>query len=299
VLQSALLGSVSAVGSINSTPVIDLASNTLYVMIYTLENLSYVYRLHALDLGTLADKVTPVVVQATAQLDDRSNRSFVPGANQQRSALLEANGNIYTAFGSFCDRSANITRGWLLGWQTGSLTTLAANKITNKLTRAQSPDGFLLAGIWMSGFGVAADGAGLYFATGNSDFSGTTYNSTYNLSESVVKMSSDLTRVLNYFTPSGAEGVVFLGQNDGDFGSGEVLLLPGQPGNLDLAVAAGKAGIMYLLDRHYLGGHHNPDRELGTFSTGSCWCGECYLTGWDGIGRVVSSGGSNIVIWRL
>jgi hypothetical protein len=303
VVQSALPGQCnnnSAVVGINSTPVIDRASNTLYVMIYTLENNSYVYRLHALGLGTLADKMTPVVVQATAQLVDGSHWSFVPGANRQRAALLEANGNIYAAFGSFCDGSANIARGWLLGWQTGSLTRLAANEITNKLVPAQSPNNFLLSGIWMSGSGVAADGGGnLYFVTGNSDFSGTTYNSVFNLSESVVKMPPDLAKVSGYFTPSDPDGVELLDQYDGDFGSGGILVLPRQPGNLDLAVAAGKAGIMYLLDRHHPGGHHSPERALGRFSIGSCWCAESYFTGWDGVGRVVSSGGSNIIVWRL
>ena len=44
---------------INGTPVIDRASNTMYVIIYTLEPGGPIYRIHALDLRTLIDKVPP------------------------------------------------------------------------------------------------------------------------------------------------------------------------------------------------------------------------------------------------
>jgi hypothetical protein len=301
--QSSLPGQCnnnSAVVGINSAPVIDLASNTLYVMVYTYENGTQVYRLHALDLTTLQDKTTPAVVQATATLSDGSQWSFEPGYARQRNALLEANGNIYAGFASFCDNYANISRGWLLGWQVGSLTPLPANRLNNMLTPAQSPNDFFLSDIWASGYGVAADGAGnLYFATGNSDLSGTTYNPRYNLSESVIKMSPDLTTVRSYFTPTGAQGVAALDRTDNHTGSGGVLVVPAQPGNLYLATAAGKVGQMYLLNRTNLGGCHNPNQVLGTFSIGGCWCGESYFEGWDGVARIVSSGGDQIIIWRL
>ena len=52
---------------------------------------------------------------------------------RQRPGLLEANGNIYAGFGSFCDFSASMSRGWLLGWQAGSLTPLAANRLNDTL----------------------------------------------------------------------------------------------------------------------------------------------------------------------
>src|SRR5256885_17222586 len=37
---------------INSTPVIDLSSNTMYVVIYTQDTSGPAYRIHALDLGS-------------------------------------------------------------------------------------------------------------------------------------------------------------------------------------------------------------------------------------------------------
>jgi hypothetical protein len=50
---------------ITSTPAIDPATGTLFVVSYTLESGPPVYRLHALDLGTRAEKLGgPVVITA-------------------------------------------------------------------------------------------------------------------------------------------------------------------------------------------------------------------------------------------
>jgi hypothetical protein len=146
----------------------------------------------------------------------------------------------------------------------------------------------------------------LFVVTGNSDSnkntSATSYSPTNNLQESVVKLSPDLGTVLSYFTPSGPAGVIPLDHDDIDFGSGGVMLLPYQPGPRQrLATAAGKIGQMFLLDRNNLGGYNpnGPNNVLGTFDIGGCWCGQSYFLGSDGVGRVVSSGGNNAIVWRL
>ena len=104
----------SANVGITSTPVIDLTSSTIYVMVYTYANHVSSYLLHALDLATLQDKVTAKVVSASAELSNGNVYKFNPAASRQRSGLLEANGNIYAGFASFCDNKANLSRGWLL-----------------------------------------------------------------------------------------------------------------------------------------------------------------------------------------
>jgi hypothetical protein len=301
--QSALPGQCnnnSGVVGINSTPVIDLASSTMYVMVYTYDNNAPTYRLYAIDLSTLSDKAS-VTVSASARLSNGSTYTFDPSVSRQRSALLLAsNGNIYAGFASFCDINANLSRGWLLGWRPGSLTPLPANHLDDQL--AKSTNNFFLSSIWMSGYGVAADASSyLYFATGNSDYSGTSYSTTTNLSESIVKMSPDLTSVVSFFTPGSSFGVKYLDQTDNDTGSGGVMLLPDQPGfTAGLAVQAGKVGQMYLLNRSNLGGYRpNKNNVLGIYSIGGCWCGDSYFQGWDSTGRIVSSGGSNIIIWRV
>jgi hypothetical protein len=288
---------------INSTPIIDPATQTIYLIVYTFETGAPVYRLHALDLTTLVDKSPAVVVAASHRLSNGATYNFNPAVTRQRAALLEANGNIYAGFASFCDQAADQSRGWVLGWQAATLTPLAGNALIDR--EARSPDDFFLTAIWMSGYGVAADEQGsLMFVTGNSDYNGATYNRTLNLSESVVKLSSDLTQVQSYFTPDApGNDVATLDQSDTDFGSGGVMVLPKQPGaHPRMAVAAGKAGILYLLNRDSLGAFHNDgvDHVLDQVDIqGGCWCGPSYYQGADGIGRVVSSGGDTAIVWKV
>ncbi len=283
---------------IDSTPVIDLSSNTIYVIAYTQDSTGPAYRIHALDLGSLTDKITPTVVAASHTLLDGTTFNFNATYQRQRPALLLANGNIYAGFGSFCDFSANLSRGWLLGWNAATLAPLSANRMND--TQPNSPDSFFLSSIWMSGYGPAADDSGnILFVTGNSDYSGTTYDGVSNIQESVVKVSSDLTTVLDLFTPSNQSN---LDQGDTDFGSGGVLVLPDQPGSTPhLAVAAGKFGSMYFMNEDHLGGYSTTKNNvLGTYQVGGCWCGESYFVDpTDGAARVVSSGGTQVAVWKL
>ncbi len=178
---------------IDGTPVIDRAAGVMYVIAYTLEGSVPTYRIHELSLSDLSDVTPSVVVSASHTLTDGTTYNFNATYQRQRPGLLEANGNIYAGFGSFCDFSASQSRGWLLGWQAGSLIPLAANRLNDSLS--QSPDSFFLTAIWMSGYGLAADPSGnIYFVTGNSDYSGNTYNGVTNVPESVVKVSADLTQ---------------------------------------------------------------------------------------------------------
>jgi len=285
---------------IDGTPVIDRPTNTMYVITYTDESNGPVYRIHALDLSTLTDKVVPPpVITASHTLTDGRVFQFNATYQRQRPGLLLANGNVYAGFGSFCDFSANLSRGWLLGWQTNTLTPLASNRLLDTL--ASSPDDFFLSSIWMSGFGIAAGSTGdLFFVTGNSDYSGTTYNGVSNLAESVVRVSGDLSTVLDAFTPSDEAN---LDMDDSDFGSGGVMLLP-QPhkkGIANLAVAAGKEGNMFLMNRSHLGGFDlMRNNVLGTYYIGGCWCGESYFVDpMDLAPRVVASGGNSVGVWKV
>lgn len=282
---------------INGTPVIDLSSNTLYVMIYTQDTTGPAYRLHALALGSLTDKVTPQLVTASHPLADGSTFNFNAKYQRQRPGLLLANGSVYAGFGSFCDYSANLSRGWLLGWTAGSLTPFPANNLNDR--QVTSPDNFFLSSIWMSGYAPAADDSGnVLFVTGNSDPSGATYDGITNIQESVVKVPSTLGTVSDLFTPMNQSS---LDKGDADFGSGGALVLPDQPGlTYQLAVAAGKDGNMYLMDEDNLGGYSTTKNNvIATYSIGGCWCGESYFVDSDGVGRVVSSGNSTIQVWKL
>ncbi len=281
---------------ITSTPAIDPGSSTLYVMVYTYDGSGNpTYRLHALNTGLLNDNVAPVTVTASGKLTNGSTYYFNASVTRQRPGLLlSVNGNVYAGFGSYCDLNPlnSITRGWLLGWQAGSLTPLSNNYLVNRL--ATDVDDFFLTSIWMSGAGIAEDGsANLFFSTGNSGPSGNDYRPRSNLSESVIQLSPDLSTVETYFTPYGGTlGGHYLEQNDLDMSAGGVLVLP--DGNV---VIAGKNGEMYLLTQGNLGGNA-PRNYVARVSIGSCWCTESYFVGPDGVGRVVSSGGNQMVqVW--
>jgi hypothetical protein len=192
----------AATVGITSTPVIDKINGTLDLIAYTLVGGVPTYMLHALRLGDLRDKIGPVTVAASNRLSDGTAYNFNAQYQRQRPALLNANGAIYAGFGSFCDFSAGNSRGWLLAWNASNLTPFAANRLNNTLPGSASPNDFFLSSIWMSGSGPAADLFGdIYFATGNSDFSGTTYNPVTNISNTVAKVSPDLTQLLSKFTP--------------------------------------------------------------------------------------------------
>ncbi|MGH6848564.1 MAG: hypothetical protein ACREC0_14380, partial [Methylocella sp.] len=113
-----------------------------------------------------------------------------------------------------------------------------------------------------------------------------------------------LVNLLGIFTPADEN---LLDQADGDLSAGGVLVVPTQPGPFpNLAVAAGKAGTMYLLNRASLGGFTpgGPDNVLDEKTIGPCWCGPSFFTGPDGVGRVVSSGGvpsnlAQIGVWKI
>ena len=285
---------------ITSTPVIDTSKNCLYLIAYTKGSNGSApsYTLHALDLGSLTDKLTPMIVSASHTLTNGNSFVFNATYQRQRPSLLEANGNIYAGFGSFCDYDGGSSRGWLLGWNAATLSPLATNQLLDY--QATSPDSFFLSSIWMSGYGLAADDSGnIVFVTGNSDYSGTTYDGVTNIQESTIEVSSDLSTVVDLFTPSDWG---YLDETDNDFGSGGVMVLPDQPGSTPhLAVAAGKDGNMYFMNEDDLGGYSaNKNNILGTYRIGGCWCGQSYFVDPnDGLARVVSSGGNVVDVWKL
>jgi len=286
---------------ITSTPVIDPVSKTIYVITYTYESGTPVYRLHALDLGSLQEKMSTRYISTQGTLSVGSQYHFNASASRQRSALLLSNGTIYAGFASFCDNTPSVARGWVLGWRAATLAPLAKNLLEDSLKA--SPQSFFLATVWMSGMGIAADPAGsVYFITGNSDPTNTGPVA-LDMSESVLKFSADLGTLQSSFTPGNpTSGFAALEQNDEDFSAGGITLLPTQSGAYpNLAVAAGKAGLMYLLNRDSLGGYQSGvDNVLAAQPIGErCWCGESYFQGADGVGRIVSSADNIATVWRL
>ncbi len=284
---------------ITSTPVIDLAKGEMFLIAY-INGTPPSYQLHALNLITLADSLPPKTVAASQTLTDGTTFKFNATYQRQRPGLLEFGGNLYAGFGSFCDFSANLSRGWVLGWKAANLAPLVHAELND--TQATSPTSFFLSSVWMSGFGLAVgEGNHLIFATGNSDcnFHGgmeacpskTTYDGVTNIQESVISMQENLAERSGVFTPS---NVFAMDMADADLGASGVMLMPVQAGTWYLATIVSKDGRLWLLDQEnlptYLDVHALPQ---------GCWCGPSYFHGSDGIGRVVSSAGGTLQTWQV
>jgi len=275
---------------ITSTPVIDAATNTIYVLPKTRETVGtvngqacstsapcYVHRLHALDLIAGAEKFGgPVVISAT---------NFTPARHLQRPALLLANNTVYVAFGSHGDQCTY--SGWVMGYNASTLAQVFVRPLANSLPS----QGCNRGGIWQAGAGPAADASGnIYVSTGNGTYDGVT-----NWGDSAVKLSPTGS-VLDWFTPFNQ---ATFNANDIDLASAGVLILPdtvGSTAHPHLAIATGKVAILYLLDQTNMGKFNSsinkdlqevvpvppPNTTLldgGNYGLPAYWNGNIYTTG--------------------
>jgi hypothetical protein len=249
-LGCAPVNAYSEVGIVG-TPVIDSTTGTMYLVAKTMEVTngvtSYVFRLHALDITSGAEKFGgPEVISASF---GAVTLETFEQYDLQRTALLESNGTIYIGFGSNgCDVNAH---GWLLAYNASSLQQLAVFNSSPGVTYGSS--------IWMSGVGPAADSNGnVYLATANGTFDINTGGIDYG--DSVVKLSLNGTNlsVLDYFTPSNQAKMK---SGDLDLGSGGVVLLPddGFTQSATLAIAEGKTGTIYLINTNDMGEYDTKD----------------------------------------
>ena len=204
------------------TPVIDKPRGVLYVVALTRAGAGFTQRLHALDLATGADMPeSPMVIKAP---------QFDALLQNQRPALMLANGMVYIAYSSHCDRGPY--HGFLMAYDA---TTLAQVAVFNT-----SPTGNE-ASIWQSGQGPAADAEGnVYVVTGNGSWDGVK-----NFSETFLKFSPKLA-LLDWFTPTNH---LYLDSKDADLNSSGATLIPGT----HLVMGGGKEGVLYSLDTRRLG----------------------------------------------
>jgi hypothetical protein len=267
-----------------STPVLDTVRGTLYVLARTKESGQYVQRLHALDVGSGAEKFGgPVVIQASVPGTGGGSSGgiiqFQPLIQNQRSALLLQGGLVYIAWGSHCDAGAY--HGWLMAYDAATLQQAAV--------WVSTPNGNRGA-IWESGNGPSGDASGnVFVAIGNGTFD--VNNSGLDYGQSIVKLSPPAHgafSVLDYFTPYNA---LNLDPEDMDIGSGGAALLPNQDSgpHLHLLVQADKEGTVYLIDRDQMG-HYNPHNndqivqsipkaELGMWNSPALFDNTIYLGG--------------------
>jgi len=278
---------------ITGTPVIDPATGTLYVVSKTMENSVAVQRLHALDVTTGAEKFGgPVVITATVAGTGNGSVSgsltFDPLWENQRPGLLLLNGIVYVGFAAHGDNGP--WHGWIIGYNAGTLVRTGAY--------CASPNG-TGSGFWMSGAGLAADQLDpvnkpfgrMFLATGNGDYNATkpyTNSMDYGDSHLNLDLTNGVPTITDEFTTNQQAS---LNSQDGDVGSGGLIVLPTQSGtNPHLAVQAGKGGSLYLINRDNMGGYNTTTDQVlqeqaymvgnvGVWSTPAYWNGNVYYWG--------------------
>ncbi len=238
------LNIVGSVG-IESTPVIDASTQTLYLVARTKEvstTTNYVQRLHALDITSGAEKFGgPVVIKAAVPgTGEQSVNGYVPfngKMNNQRAGLALANGQVIITWASHEDDQPY--HGWVMSYSTSTLAQTGVYCVT--------PNGSE-GGIWQSGRAPAVDATGnVYIITGNG-----TVDASHDLGESVLRFSTKKGLVLtDYFTASNYNS---LNGGDVDLGSSGLILMP----TINMLIGGGKQGIFYLLNPANLG-HYVPN----------------------------------------
>lgn len=260
--QGTYYGDIAPVVGITGTPVINLASGTLYVSVHTREvtatSTNYFHRIHALNITNgMEQPYSPVVVtnsMAGTGVDGTNGIvSFDTRQENQRPALAYANGMLYVAYGSYEDTDPY--HGWVFGFNATNLA-MSSTRVFNTTPNATVAAFGANAGegaLWMGGDGVCVDASNnLFFATANGSFSQETNGGDYG--DSIVKLSTtNGFQVADYFTPYNQ---AYLASADLDLGSGGTVLLPDAVGSVahpHLLVAGGKEGTIHLVDRDNMG----------------------------------------------
>ncbi|MBX3233721.1 MAG: PQQ-binding-like beta-propeller repeat protein [Labilithrix sp.] len=256
---------------ITSTPVIDLASKTMWFTTRNKENGRPVHKLHALDIATGEPRASsPTVITAKARGNGDESVggviTFNPLKQMQRPGLLKVGNEIVIGFASQCDIAPY--HGWLLGYDA---TTLQQNRV--HITTPNGGEG----GIWNGGVGINADENGdIYFTAADAYDRSTTgpWNGEGNEADSIVRLHDTGTgwEKVTSFMPFDHRTV---GPQDLSLGNGGGILIPGTK----LYVAGDKRGVNFLVNRDNMGGTADNDSQIVQKWQGSragAWGGGAY-----------------------
>jgi hypothetical protein len=240
-------GDMAEIGIVG-TPVIDAASKTVF---FDAAEPGPVRKIHRWSLDTGMEQTGwPIDVVTTA---NKSGTTFDPHVQSQRAAATIVNGTVYFPYGGIIGDCGNY-HGWVVGIN-------MANPATTKAFATQA----LAGGIWGPG-GLASDGTSIFATTGNTTAVANTFRApaTWGHGEAVLKFAAGPTfsgMAADYFRPSDWAN---LDNNDTDIGGSGPLVVdvPGATPS-QLAVALGKNGVIYLLNRANLGGQGTGNGTTG------------------------------------
>ena len=228
-------GNIDPLG-ITGTPVIDEATQTLYLDAMIADESGPHHRVFALALkdGSPVPGWPVDIADALAAHGQHFNTRF----QNQRGALAILAGRVYVPYGGHFGDCGDY-RGWVVGIRLNE-----PRDIVSWSTRGRG------GGIWAPG-GISSDGRTLFVATGNT-FGATSWAD----GEAVVRLMPDLAhndQPQNFFAPSDWHT---LDERDADLGGSNPVPfdLPAGRGPAALVLALGKDRRAYLLDRDHLGG---------------------------------------------
>jgi len=279
---------------ITGTPVINLATKTMYFVARTKEivngnttNPFYVERVHALDITTgLEEGYSPATICSATYVATKMGCQMTTGLfnplqdGQRPGILLEptagfAQGLLWIGFSG---------QGMMLAFDASNLQQLGDWTATP--TPKNTTGG---GGIWGSGGGVSGDANGnVFVAIGDGTFDVNVGGNNYG--DSIVKLNlvpngaGYEIQVMDYFTPPDE---ACRQTTDTDLGSGSPVLLPPQPGNVsNLIVIAGKGDVpacdtanpIYLVDANNMGGLGGGVQSLGATAALGYWSSAAYFS---------------------
>jgi len=227
-------GATGGPAGIVGTPVIDLSSNTMYVVGNLQVAGNTQHKLFGIDISSGLDRLAPRTIVSSGQV----SATFVPSQQLQRPGLLLADYSVLVPYASYADNPPY--QGWMFSFNRGNLGLL------DDWSYAGTTVGG--AGIWMSGGGAAFDGTKVYFSTGNPrpDTNPIGYSHSLLQVDPYGGPPPGTPNVglanINQFLPSQASDWV---GKDRDLGSSRVIVVPGT----NDVLVGGKAGNIYVLDR--------------------------------------------------
>lgn len=269
---------------ITGTPVIDIASKTMYLIARTWNNNTqeaFQY-LHAIDITSGAEKFGgPTLIGGSVPGTGAGSQNGIITFNsladvQRPGLLLENNNNNVTHAKTVYIGWSGAAHGWIMAYDA---TTLQQTAIFNT-----TPDG-IRGGVWQSGSGMAADSAGyIYASTGDGPFDADSGGPDY--ADSLLKMDGDL-NIIDYFTPMDQSCRLAY---DFDLSASGPVILPPQGGQYpNEVVESGKGGApcdpsgsspIYLLNRDNMGKYNSgadnviqevPGAPIGYWSSPAYW----------------------------
>jgi hypothetical protein len=248
---------------ITATPVIDVATNTIYATTFGKPNANSLNTernnmLWILDANTLADKKPPVLIAGNADNGGGGISNGLTTPYQKLRAglglLTDAAGNkaVIVSFSINGENPRGPGHGFVVAYDVRGLNRDAGFTPTPAIWNVTPGGG--AGGIWMSGSGPAIDGDDIYLATGNGMDPGTMPG---NFGESFVKLHytagvanvDDGKPKLVVADFWGAFSDFGRANEDQDLGAAGVFIVP-ERGNL---VGGGKDGILYNLNKDNLG----------------------------------------------